>query len=947
MRRTFASLAVFTAVMLAAACSGGEGKPHQLGATSFESPPPGGGSRGGAGAVETVGAPAPAAAGDAAAPATRTVEEADVYKRVGTTLYVLNAYRGLQIVDLADPAAPRLVARVPVTATPVDLYVRGSTAFVVVSDWLAWAAAEDGTRADYGSRLLAIDVSDPAHPGVVADVPLDGQVDQTRLVGDVLYVVSRTTSWYGPYASVGLAASGVSSGPAADTVYAASFDVTDPRRPSQVARVELPATGWDTHANVTPERITLSFAGWDGTAAGPVTRFRAVDISDPGGAMTLGTEFSARGTVQDRWAMDYEAATGLFRAVLSSGWNAGASVQTWTSPSPDAAAPLSLLDIPVAEALTAARFDGPRVYVVTARRSDPLWAVDARDPARPVLVGSLEMPGQLDFIEPRGDRLVALGHTNEAGKPFQLAVSLLDVAQLSAPRLLARATFGASFGWVGAQADDIRKAFIVLDPPPDGPGLVLVPVQGFEPSTYAYAGGTQLLDLGRDTLTLRGFLAHPGAVKRSFPIDAAGARLVALSDAALQTIDATARDAPRELGRLDLARTVSTLALVRGKAIELSGDWYRGAAELVVTEAADPDAATPLARVPVAAPSARTFQDGDVMWLLAHDWTANRAWLQAVDFTDPVHPVERGRLDLAPEDALGGLYPGYWLSGDEAVLVGHALALHRASWLCWGGCGASGPADRITVLDLADADHPRLSSSVDLPGSSWSWGLHATGPFLWITHFEWTPDGDLGRYYVDRIDLSDPAHPSLVAKVNVPGVFFAAAPDGRTLYTIETLWPSASGDAVTWLHALALDGAKARLSGSVRLDGYPGGAVASGTHAWVVATRWSEDASASQVARSTPRSRLVAVDLRAMTVSSDQAIQDGWAWLRTAAGGKLFVQQSFVDEGLLVYGLADPGHPVFERFFRTPAWVWDVVVGDGRAYLPSGPYGVPVIDLAP
>jgi hypothetical protein len=948
--RRLDSIAVLSclAALAGAACHGGgrDGLPHASGSESFDSPPPGG--RAGS-ALDTAGAaPAGAPASPAAAGATapRAIEEADIYKRVGATLYVLNAYRGLEVVDLTDLSAPRVVSRLPVGATPVDLYVRGSTALVVVNDWFAYVAAEDGARPERGSRVLAVDVSDPAHPAVAAEFAVDGEIEQTRLVGDVLYVVSRTYPSYEwlPIAAVsGVAgAAGVAS-PAPDTAFVASFDVADPLHPIAVARVDFPAGGWTAHACVTSERVTLSFAGWEGDGAGgygPVTRFRVLDISDPGGALKLGADFSTRGLVQDRWAMDFDQGTGLFRAVLASDWNGGAAVALWSSPTPDAATPLSRLALDVPEALTAARFDGARVYVVTARRTDPLWAVDASDPRNPVLAGSLSMPGQLDFIEPRGDRLVALGHTSEAGLPFQLAVSLLDVADLAAPKLLARVPFGASWGSVNAQPDDVRKAFIVLDPPPAGAGLVLVPVQGWDQTTYAFAGGTQLIDLSRDGLALRGFLGHPGAVKRSFPLDDAGARLVSLSDSALQTVDASNRDAPRELARLDLARSVSALALAHGKAVELSGDWYRGDVELAVTDALDPDAASPLARVKVAAPSARMFQDGDVLWLLASDYASGQAWIEAVDVSDPVHPAHRGRLALSGDDALG-VFPGEWFYGDEAVLVGHALAIHRSSWLCRGVCLAGGggsAAGELRILDLSDPDEPRLAAAVAIPDSSWAWGLYAAGSYLWLTHFEWHDGDDLGRYYVDRVDLSDPAHPRLLPKLNVPGVFFAASPDGRALYTLETWWPSNGSTPTTWLHALDLTArGTARLRGSANVGGYPSGVAAAGGFAWVATTDGSG---------STSRTRLAAVDLGTVSVTSDQAVEGGWAWVRAAAGGKLFVEASWQDQGLLIYGLADPAHPAFERFYRTPSWVWDIVVDGGRAYLPSGPYGVPVVDLS-
>ncbi|HEY6105667.1 MAG TPA: beta-propeller domain-containing protein, partial [Anaeromyxobacteraceae bacterium] len=546
------------ALLLAAATACGSrvnnDGPHRTGATAFTSQPPGG-SRGGVadgGEATPTGAPGPtapgAAAGGATGGATRTLEEADIYRLSGKTLFVLNAFRGLQVIDLADLASPRLVGRVPALGTPVDLYVRGTTAFVLLSDAFAYLPAADGsTRPQRGSRLLAVDVADPAAPRVTGELLLDGQVEESRLVGDVLYVVSRRWWWWEWIGPVSVGAQDGAALPlplgagGTDTVFVASFDVADPARPAPVDRLELPAAGWDVHANVTPERITLSFAGWAADPLGgygPRTNFQAVDISDPAGHLAAGAAFTTPGTVRDRWGMDFDAGTGLFRAIVDLGWNGGAALQHWSSPAPGEAKPGARLEIVLPESLTAARFDGARVYLVTAARIDPLWTIDGSDPAHPVIAGQVVMPGQLDFIEPRGDRLVALGHTNEAGQPWQLAASLFDVADLAAPRLLSRVPFGAGTGWVGTAADDLRKAFLVFDPPPAGIGLVLVPVQGWDPASWSYTGGTQLIDLGRDALTLRGFLGHPGAVARAFPADAAGARLVALSDQALQTIDA-------------------------------------------------------------------------------------------------------------------------------------------------------------------------------------------------------------------------------------------------------------------------------------------------------------------------------------------------------------------------------------------------------------------------
>lgn len=950
------------ALALGLACSGGSPVTQPVvGADAFLSQPPGTGFRGGDLASSSGGAGAPTAAPAAEpspASSTREVVEADLYARTGDTLYVLNAYRGLQIVDVADPAAPRLVGRVPVTGTPVDLYLRGTTAFVTVSDAFSALPVDGGGLRPYrGSRLLAVDVADPAHPTVKTDLPIAGQIEQSRIVGDVLYVASRDAWWYawavpaGAGAAVGVARGGVAATPDRDAFYVESFDLRDPAHVTAVDRLEFPASGWDTHANVTSERATLSFGGWE--ASGPVTRFQIVDLSDPGGQLVAGAAFSTPGQLRDRWGMDYDASTGLFRAVLGRGGNTGADLRIWRSAAPGEVTPLSHLSIDVDEALTAARFDGTRAYAVTARQVDPLWVVDAADPAQPILVGQVHMPGQLDYVEPRGDRLVALGRTTETGS-LQLTVTLIDVTKLGgAP--LSRVLFGATWSWVAARPDDLRKAFIVVDPQAGTPGLVLVPLQGWDAGALAYAGGTQLVDYTRDGLALRGFLPHRGEVTRAFPLDAGLTRLASLSDSALQTIDAADRARPTELARLDLARPVEALAVVHGAAIELCGDGYRGASELAVTDALDPDAAVPLARLALGAGSARMFQLGDVLWILARDHGSGASWLEAVDASDPAHPTRRGRLDLAAPDAFDprlGAWGWGWGYGDEAVLVGQALAVHRRSNLvgpCPSGssCAAidagAAAGGEVRVYDLRDPDHPALASTVPLEDAAWSWGLSVQGTDLWLTHFTWQPEGELGRFWLDRIDLSDPRRPTLLSGVNVPGVFFAASADRGRIYTLEAWWEGAAGG--TRLHALDLTaGGAARLAASLALPPATA-AVSQGARAWI--TGYDPTAPSQQPGSSSPGATvLTSVDLGAMAVTDRQALQ-GWGWVRAAAGGKLFMQLNWTNQGLAVYGLTDPARPRYEQLVRTQGWVSDVVVSGGVAYLPSGAYGVPMVKLDP
>jgi hypothetical protein len=468
-------------------------------------------------------------------------------------------------------------------------------------------------------------------------------------------------------------------------------------------------------------------------------------------------------------------------------------------------------------------------------------------------------------------------------------------------------------------------------------------------------GGLQLVefDLVQGTLARRGFVPHRGAITRAFPAPGRAGWIGTLSDERLQLVDAANRDVPVERAGLDLARPVTDLAFVAGCAVELSGDWWRGDTALVVTPALDPDAAVPLARLELAAPQARMFRDGNLVWLLAHDWAQGTAWLEAVDLSDPVHPLRRGRLDVDAAEAPGAGGWGFWGYGDEAVLLGHVLAIHRG-WsgptpLLAGGAPAiapgGGPAattDAVVVYDLSNPDAPRRAGRVEL-ASDWSWGLRADAGLLWLTHYEWTSDGrEAVRYYLDRIDVADPDAPRLLPRVNVPGVLLGAGDGGRRVYTVETSWDETVQAATTAVHALDLTSRDtARLAGTARLPGWASGAVLGTGYAWAVTQAWSSGTSRSQV-------RLAALELGAMRVASVQQVSAEWAWPLRAAGGKLFLGASAATgPAVLVHDLAAPGAPRFERAVPTQGWAWDVVVEGDVAYLPSGPFGVPMLPLSP
>jgi len=100
------------------------------------------------------------------------------------------------------------------------------------------------------------------------------------------------------------------------------------------------------------------------------------------------------------------------------------------------------------EQVHAVRFVGDRAYVVTFRRTDPVYAIDLSDPADPRLLGSLEVPGFSDRLYPlTADLLLGVGHDAQSwnGADFTtgVLVSLIDVRDPARPRELDRRLIGA------------------------------------------------------------------------------------------------------------------------------------------------------------------------------------------------------------------------------------------------------------------------------------------------------------------------------------------------------------------------------------------------------------------------------------------------------------------------------------------------------------------------
>ncbi len=903
--------------------------------------------------AEAPAAPTPAApAGESGAPE-RLIEEADIYKVVDQYIYVLNRYRGLQVIDLSRLDAPELIGRAPIFGYPREMYIRGNLVFAIVSDYYSYWR-EEGDIAPhgfYGSQLRIIDIADPTQPQVIGGINLEGDLSDSRIVGDVMYLVSNRYPWYGGYGT----------DDTEDKTQILSVSLSDLSDVRVIDSVDFPRSGWEHHIFVTAQAIYLSSSGWDSTRRAFETTVRYIDISDPSGDIVVRGSTPVPGRVQDRWSMDEH--NGVFRVASSESWGNGTVyLRTYSVSDPDEIDQLGGYDLNIDERLTAARFDGDRAYLVTYRNIDPLFVFDVSDATRPQLLGELIAPGWMDFLVPLGDRIVALGHDDridpETGRRhINLAVSLVDVA--GAPKLLSRVGLEGVWGWVPGDRDDAAKVFRVLE----GEGLIVFPFQAWDPINYRSIGGVQLIDLAEDSLTLRG-LIESALAERAVPHGEN--KILTLSNRLFQAVDITNRDEPEVLGSLELARNVQDFAVLSDDhSVQLSGDWYRGDTQVTVTPLDDPNTASPTSSLTVPAPYGRMFLNGDLAYVTSvRDeyneegvWQGRSTHVQVVDLSDPEQPQARGSIKL-PEEVWLGYHSWYWGYGDEVVQVeGSTLAFHRFQYPFYDclACDVAfapeyfDPKHQIFLVDLSNPDEPALGETIELESVAWAWGLIAQGTTLYLSSYTTFVDVDAwyARYMLHRFDVDNPSDVISHPAVNIPGMLVDATPDGSVIYSLESRWNAKLRQNHQFLYALRLtEDDKAELASQVELPGdYINSVLVRGSGAFATTSIWETIVLDDGSERWQNRTSLVTIDLSdpdAIALAGEADVPFYWAYLQEVESGYAFVGSG---AGIFVFSVEDLSTPEFERFFRTQGWSQKIVVHDNKAYVPSGFYGVQVLEL--
>lgn len=232
----------------------------------------------------------------------RDIQEADIFK-VGPEgsklLYLLNNYRGLQVISYENGEnEPIIKGRIGATGNyPDSMYSDEDKSRLLVLENLYFSA--DADFYDYSSqqsRLLVYTVADPANPQIAQELKLEGNIQESRMVGNVLYVATSVRPSWNEQQSGNLGSG-----------YVYSFSLTgDSVQQVEVLQLSAPVNYGETMNVVETEEdgakkyyliAALASSSWTWFGKRPL---EVVDISDPYGNIKSLMVVESRGQVSER-----------------------------------------------------------------------------------------------------------------------------------------------------------------------------------------------------------------------------------------------------------------------------------------------------------------------------------------------------------------------------------------------------------------------------------------------------------------------------------------------------------------------------------------------------------------------------------------------------------------------------------------------------------------------
>lgn len=368
---------------------------------------------------------------------TEGVHEDDVIKTDGKYIYVYNAYKEKIEIYSAKDGKTELMSRLSLISLDTydsNIYVSGDR---LITIGYRDKEGYDDHRIKYETVAMIYNIKDRKNPELLESVVQDGYYRESRLVDGHLYVFSNyyvdtdemdeeEPETYIPEADGSLIPK--------DDIYVVENALCSCYTIVNAVNIEDGSVtdkkaylGGADLCYVSTENIYLIDSYYNYTSYTMVDKSGIVKVSYKDGYLKTEATGSFIGSVKDHYSLDEQ--DGYLR-LCATYYNEGNKNAVYILNS-NLEKVGTVKNIAKNETIKSVRFMGNTCYLVTFRRTDPLFAIDVSDPENPEMIGYIKLPGFSDYLHPYNDHLllgVGFSADEDTGRTSCVKISMFDIS---------------------------------------------------------------------------------------------------------------------------------------------------------------------------------------------------------------------------------------------------------------------------------------------------------------------------------------------------------------------------------------------------------------------------------------------------------------------------------------------------------------------------------------
>lgn len=399
------------------------------------------------------------------------VDEGDVVKTDGNFIYQINRQR--VVIIKADP--PQNMKILSITdysdknLIPQEIYLHGQKLIVIGTSQAYFPIYKEngGVRVEIypppkymqrSVKTLIYDMADRENIKLIREVELEGRYVSSRKIGSSLYlIVNHNGDYYrilngetnatpsyrdtvngDEYINIGYDAIRYFPGMIEPNyMIAAGINVDGDEAANICAYL---GAGQDIYASA--ENLYVAVTGYFKASenAGYKENTQLYKFHMKDAKLTYLCKGEVPGTILNQFSMDEHGAAFRIATTRGNMWATDERISKNCLYVLDSMLSItgSIEDMAPGEKIYSVRFMGDRAYVVTFKTVDPLFVIDLKDPARPVVLGALKIPGYSDYLHPYDENhIIGFGKdtVEMKGQAYYLGmkIALFDVTDVSRP----------------------------------------------------------------------------------------------------------------------------------------------------------------------------------------------------------------------------------------------------------------------------------------------------------------------------------------------------------------------------------------------------------------------------------------------------------------------------------------------------------------------------------